>query len=51
MAMLNPPHPGDFIRTEIIEPLGLTVKADSSIPYDTRTRRLESEKPHWIYTH
>lgn len=25
MPMLNPPHPGDFIRTEIIEPLGLTV--------------------------
>ena len=25
MPMLNPPHPGDFIRTEIIEPLGLSV--------------------------
>jgi antitoxin HigA-1 len=25
MPMLNPPHPGEFIRTEIIEPLGLTV--------------------------
>lgn len=23
--MLSPPHPGDFIRTEIIEPLGLSV--------------------------
>jgi len=23
--MKNPPHPGDLIRTEIIEPLGLTV--------------------------
>jgi addiction module HigA family antidote len=23
----NPPHPGDFIRTEIIEPLGLSVTA------------------------
>jgi len=23
----NPPHPGDFIRTEIIEPAGLTVTA------------------------
>jgi addiction module HigA family antidote len=23
--MLNPPHPGDFIRTEIIEPRDLTV--------------------------
>ena len=25
MRMLNPPHPGDFIRTEIIEPRDLTV--------------------------
>lgn len=23
--MYNPPHPGDMIRTEILEPLGLTV--------------------------
>ena len=27
MAMQNPPHPGDFIRTEILEPAGLTVTA------------------------
>lgn len=27
MAMKNPPHPGDFIRTEIIEGWGLTVTA------------------------
>lgn len=27
MRMLNPPHPGEFIRSEIIEPLGLTVTA------------------------
>jgi addiction module HigA family antidote len=27
MLMKNPPHPGDFIRTEIIEPVGLTVTA------------------------
>lgn len=27
MAMLNPPHPGSFIKTEIIEPLGLSVTA------------------------
>src|ERR1700730_10183814 len=27
MPMKNPPHPGDFIRTEIVEPAGLTVKA------------------------
>jgi addiction module HigA family antidote len=25
--MKNPPHPGDFIRTEIIEPVGLSVTA------------------------
>jgi addiction module HigA family antidote len=25
--MKNPPHPGDFIRTEIIEPTGLSVTA------------------------
>lgn len=25
--MLNPPHPGAFIRTEILEPLKLTVTA------------------------
>src|SRR5713226_7571334 len=27
MAMKNPPHPGDFVRTEIIKPAGLTVTA------------------------
>jgi addiction module HigA family antidote len=27
MAMKNPPHPGDFIRTEIIQPAGLSVTA------------------------
>jgi len=27
MPMMNPPHPGDFIRTEIIEPTGLSVTA------------------------
>ena len=25
MPMKNPPHPGEFIRTEIIEPAGLSV--------------------------
>lgn len=25
MPLKNPPHPGDFIRTEIIEPAGLSV--------------------------
>jgi antitoxin HigA-1 len=27
MPMKSPPHPGDFVRTEIIEPAGLTVTA------------------------
>jgi addiction module HigA family antidote len=27
MPLRNPPHPGDFIRTEILAPLGLTVTA------------------------
>ena len=27
MPMLNPPHPGEFIRTEILQPLDLTVTA------------------------
>src|ERR1700690_4239534 len=27
MPMNNPPHPGDFIRTEVIEPAGLSVTA------------------------
>jgi antitoxin HigA-1 len=27
MPLKNPPHPGDFIRTEIIGPAGLTVTA------------------------
>ena len=31
MAMKNPPHPGDFIRTEIVEPAGLTVTAAAAV--------------------
>jgi addiction module HigA family antidote len=31
MRMLNPPHPGDFIRTEIIEPRALTVTAAAQV--------------------
>jgi addiction module HigA family antidote len=31
MSMLNPPHPGEFIRTEILEPLGLSVTAAAAI--------------------
>ncbi len=34
--MLNPPHPGDFIRTEIIEPVGLTVTAAAEVLGVTR---------------
>jgi len=34
--MKNPPHPGDLIRTEVIEPLGLTVSKAA-----TRLRRRE----------
>ena len=30
MPMKNPPHPGEFIRTEIIQPAGLTVTAAAS---------------------
>ena len=31
MPMKNPPHPGDFIRTEIIEPAGLSVTAAADV--------------------
>jgi len=31
MRMLNPPDPGDFIRTEIIEPRGLSVTAAAGV--------------------
>jgi addiction module HigA family antidote len=31
MRMLNPPHPGDFIKTEIIAPLGLSVMAAAAV--------------------
>ena len=31
MPMLNPPHPGDFVRTEIIAPLNLSVTAAAKI--------------------
>jgi addiction module HigA family antidote len=31
MRMLNPPHPGDFIKTEIIDPLGLSVTAAAEV--------------------
>src|SRR5215470_6485224 len=31
MPMKNPPHPGDFIRTDLIEPAGLTVTATAKV--------------------
>ena len=31
MPMKTPPHPGDFIRTEIIEPAGLSVTAAATV--------------------
>ena len=31
MPMKNPPHPGDFIRTEIIQPAGLSVTAAAAV--------------------
>ncbi len=31
MPMKNPPHPGDLIRTEVLEPLGLTVSKAAAI--------------------
>ena len=34
--MLNPPHPGDFIRTEIVEPVGLTVTGAAAVLGVTR---------------
>jgi addiction module HigA family antidote len=36
MPMLNPPHPGELIRTEIIEPLGLSVTAAAKILHVSR---------------
>ena len=31
LPLKNPPHPGDLIRTEIIEELGLTVKKAAEV--------------------
>ena len=36
MRMHKPPHPGDFVRTEIVEPLGLTVTAAAKLLSVTR---------------
>ena len=34
--MKNPPHPGDFIRTEIIQPAGLSVTAAAKVLHVSR---------------
>lgn len=31
MPMKNPPHPGDLIKSEIIEPLGLSISKAASL--------------------
>ena len=31
MRMLNPPHPGASVKTEVIDPLGLTVAAAAAV--------------------
>src|ERR1700676_3160529 len=36
MPMKNPPHPGDFIRTEIIGPAGLSVTAAAAALHVSR---------------
>ena len=36
MPLKNPPHPGDFIRTEIIEPAGLSVTAAAAALHVSR---------------
>ena len=34
--MKNPPHPGDFIRIEIIQPAGLCVRAAAAVLHVSR---------------
>jgi addiction module HigA family antidote len=36
MPLKNPPHPGNFIRTEIIEPAGLSVTAAAAALHVSR---------------
>ncbi len=36
MPIKNPPHPGDFIRTEIIQPAGLSVTAAAAALHVSR---------------
>ena len=39
MAMKNPPHPGELIRTEIIDALGLNVSQAAEVPQGAPVRR------------
>lgn len=36
MPMRNPPHPGDFIRTEVVQPAGLSVTAAAAALHVSR---------------
>ncbi len=36
MPMKNPPHPGDFIRTEIVRPAGLSITAAAAALHVSR---------------
>ena len=43
MPMHNPPHPGEIVRHECLEPLGLTVTQaaqGTGFPIDTKTHLL-----------
>ena len=31
MRMMNPPHPGEFVKSEVIAPLGLTVACAAGV--------------------
>ena len=44
MPMKNPPHPGDFIRTEIIEPAGLSVTAAAAALQVSRPALFEAQR-------
>ena len=36
MPIKNPPHPGDFVRTEILDPIGLSVTAAAAALHVSR---------------
>src|SRR6202451_4866372 len=36
MPMKNPPHPGEFVRTEIIQPAGLSVTPAAAVLHVSR---------------